>query len=164
MGVITISRGCFERCCSNQKTPPYHSNLSFVTLRNRRPMLLRAPAYRTPSEASPRRRCGHAVESTRGISEMASQREFPLWAPFGVGVRYSFTSELRVYPEIIRTPPLVQFWIRRGAVSYASARIVGKGERQASGLEAQGQPVYTYIYAYMHTYTYIYIYIHTYMY
>ena len=25
LGVITISRGCFERCCNNQKTPPYHS-------------------------------------------------------------------------------------------------------------------------------------------
>jgi len=60
LGVITISRGCFERCCSNKKAPPYHSNLSFVTLRNRRPTLLRASAYRTPSEASPRRRCGHA--------------------------------------------------------------------------------------------------------
>jgi len=23
LGVITISRGCFERCCSNKKTPPY---------------------------------------------------------------------------------------------------------------------------------------------
>ena len=53
------------------------------------------------------------VESTRGISEMPSQREFPRWATFGVGVRYSFTEELRVYPEIIRNPPLVQFWIRR---------------------------------------------------
>jgi len=51
LGVITSSRGCFERCCSNKKTPPFHSNLSFVTLRNRRPQLLRAPAYRTPSEA-----------------------------------------------------------------------------------------------------------------
>ena len=61
MGVIiTISRGCFERCCSYKKTPPYHYNLSFVTLRTRRPTLLRAPAYRTPSEASTRRRCGHA--------------------------------------------------------------------------------------------------------
>ena len=60
LGVITISRGCFERCCSNTKTLPYHSNLSYVTLRNRRPTLLRASAYRTPSEASPRRRCGHA--------------------------------------------------------------------------------------------------------
>ena len=56
LGVMTISHGCFERCCSNKKTPPYHSNLSFVTLRNRRPTLLRASAYRTPSEASPRRR------------------------------------------------------------------------------------------------------------
>jgi len=62
LGVITISRGCFERCCSNKKTPPNHSNLSFVTLRNRRPMRLRAPAHRTPSEASPRRRCGHASQ------------------------------------------------------------------------------------------------------
>ena len=60
LGVITISRECFERYCSNRKTPPYHSNLSFVARRNRRPTLLRAPAYRTPSEASPRRRCGHA--------------------------------------------------------------------------------------------------------
>jgi len=60
LGVITICRGCFERCCSNKKTPPYHSNLSFVAFPNRRPTLLRAPAYRTPSEASPWRRCGHA--------------------------------------------------------------------------------------------------------
>jgi len=66
LGVITISRGCFERCCSNKKTPPYpHSNLSFVTLRSWRPTLLRAPAYRTPSEASPRRRCGHASRHSR---------------------------------------------------------------------------------------------------
>jgi len=56
LSVNTTSRGCFERCCSNKKTPPYHSNLSFVTLRNQRPTLLRAPAYRTPSEASPWRR------------------------------------------------------------------------------------------------------------
>jgi len=60
LGVITISRGCFERCYSNKNAPQYHSNLSFVKLRNRRPTLLRAPAYRTPSEASARRRCGHA--------------------------------------------------------------------------------------------------------
>jgi len=26
LGVIIISRGCFERCCSNNKTPPRHSN------------------------------------------------------------------------------------------------------------------------------------------
>jgi len=63
LGVKTISRGCFERCGSNKKTPSYHYNLSFVTLRTRRPTLLRAPAYRTPSEASPRRRCGHAGRS-----------------------------------------------------------------------------------------------------
>ena len=29
MGVITISRGCFERCCNNKNTLPYHSNLGF---------------------------------------------------------------------------------------------------------------------------------------
>ena len=44
LGVITISRGCFERCCSNKKTLPYHSSLSFVALQNRRPTVLRAPA------------------------------------------------------------------------------------------------------------------------
>jgi len=63
LGVIIISRGCFERCCSKKKTPPYPSfltSVSFVTLRNRRPTLPRAPTYRTPSEASPRRRCGQA--------------------------------------------------------------------------------------------------------
>jgi len=65
LGVITISRGYFERCGSNKKIPPCHSNLSFVTLRNRRPTLLRAPAYRTPCEASPRRRCGHASQFLR---------------------------------------------------------------------------------------------------
>ena len=59
MGVRTISRGCSERCCSNKNPPPYHSKLNFVALRNRRPTLLRAPVNRTPSEASPRRRCGH---------------------------------------------------------------------------------------------------------
>jgi len=62
LGVITISRGYFERCCRNKKKFPYHSNLSFVTLRNRRPTQLRAPAYCTPFEASPRRRCGHASQ------------------------------------------------------------------------------------------------------
>jgi len=60
LGVLTISRGCYERCCSNTNTPPNHSNLSFATLRTLRPTLLRASAYRTPSEASSRRRCGHA--------------------------------------------------------------------------------------------------------
>jgi len=63
LGIIAISRGCFERCCSNQKTPQYHSNLGFVTLRNRRPTLLHASAYRTRPRLAfgdPRRRCGHA--------------------------------------------------------------------------------------------------------
>jgi len=60
LGIITSSRGCFGRCCSNKKTPPYHSHLSCVTLRNRRPTLLRAPVYHTPSEACTQRRCGHA--------------------------------------------------------------------------------------------------------
>ena len=47
LAVITISRGCFERCCSNKKTPPcYHSVLSFVTLRNRRADA--APCARIP--------------------------------------------------------------------------------------------------------------------
>jgi len=41
---------------------PILTLVSFVTLRNRRPTLLRASAYRTPSEASPRRRCGHASQ------------------------------------------------------------------------------------------------------
>ena len=40
----------------------------------------------------PRRRLAQpAVQSTRGISEMSSQREFPRWAPAQFGVRYSFT-------------------------------------------------------------------------
>jgi len=60
VGVITIYRGCFERCCSNKKTPPYHSNLSFATLRTLRQTLLRASAYIGPSEASSRRQCSHA--------------------------------------------------------------------------------------------------------
>ena len=42
LGVMNISRGCFERCCSNKHTPQYHSNTSFVTLRSRRPTLLGA--------------------------------------------------------------------------------------------------------------------------
>jgi len=32
LGVITVSRERFERCCSNKKSPPYYSNFSFVTL------------------------------------------------------------------------------------------------------------------------------------
>ena len=63
MGVITISCGSFESCCINKKTPPQHFNLSFVTLRNRRPTLLRTSVNRTPSEVSPWRRCGHASQS-----------------------------------------------------------------------------------------------------
>ena len=47
-------RGCFERCYRNIITPQCHSDRGFVTLRNRRPTLLRAPAYRVPSEASHR--------------------------------------------------------------------------------------------------------------
>jgi len=31
LGVVTISRGCFERGCSNKKTPPDHSNGLFLT-------------------------------------------------------------------------------------------------------------------------------------
>ena len=60
LGVITISRVFLSATAAIRKLPPYHSNLSFPTLGTRRPTLLRAPAYRTPSEASPRRRCGHA--------------------------------------------------------------------------------------------------------
>jgi len=60
LGDITISRGCFERSCSNKQTPSYRSsNLSFVTLQTPWRTLLRVPAYRTPSKASPLRRCGH---------------------------------------------------------------------------------------------------------
>ena len=33
LGGIPVSRGCFERCFSTKKTPPYHSNFSFATLR-----------------------------------------------------------------------------------------------------------------------------------
>jgi len=107
--VIIISRGCFERCCSNKKTPPYHSNLSFARFEpggrrcSVRPHTIRRPRlpylattvrpresasiytdggaiYRqrgsvglymecwagrvakgvNPSEATSRRRCGHA--------------------------------------------------------------------------------------------------------
>ena len=36
VGVKTISRGCFERCGSNKKTPPYHSNKSFLNHINQR--------------------------------------------------------------------------------------------------------------------------------
>jgi len=60
LSVITTSRGCFERCCSNRNTPPYNSKLNFATSRTLRPTLLHASAYRTPPEASSRRRCGHA--------------------------------------------------------------------------------------------------------
>jgi len=89
LGVRTISHGCFERCCSNKKTPPYHSNLSFVTLRTRRWTLLRAPAYRTPFEASPRRRCGHAsrflwtrsglTRATLPVVQLSSKRVEEKW-------------------------------------------------------------------------------------
>jgi len=72
LGVVIISRGCSERCCSNKKTPSYHSNLSFVTLRNRRPTLLCARAYCTPSEASPQRRCGHASPLLWDASSMVT--------------------------------------------------------------------------------------------
>ena len=33
----------------------------------------------------------HPVESTWGISEMSSRRDFLRWATFGIGVRHSFT-------------------------------------------------------------------------
>ena len=102
MGVITISRGCFERCCSNKKTPPYtHSNLGFVTLRNRRPTLLRVSAYRTPSEASPRRRCGHAnrlsldhtLRMDKCIHRVAGRRLRHLSAAHSLAfTKYNFTS------------------------------------------------------------------------
>ena len=52
--------GVFSAAAAIRKLAHTTLNLSFATLRNRRPTLLRAPAYRTPSEASPRRRCGHA--------------------------------------------------------------------------------------------------------
>ena len=36
LGVITLSRRCFERCCSYRKTTLYHPNLRFATLRTLR--------------------------------------------------------------------------------------------------------------------------------
>jgi len=74
LGVLTISCGCFERSYSNKKTPPYYSHLSFVTLRTRRPTLLRAPVYRTLSEASPWRRCG-PCELVKTKRERVNERE-----------------------------------------------------------------------------------------
>jgi len=76
LGVITISGGCFERSCSHKKTPPCQSNLNFVTLRTPRPTQLRVSAYRTPSEASPRRRCSHVSRDlwTRPPASLAFTR------------------------------------------------------------------------------------------
>jgi len=70
-----------QGCCSNKKTPPYQSqsSISFVTLRNRRPTLLRAPAYRTPSEAGPalalgpRRRCAVRQRESSHIIQLTLQ-------------------------------------------------------------------------------------------
>jgi len=63
--LIIILVGVLSAAAAIRNPPQYHSNLSFVTLRNRRPTLLRAPAYRTPSEASPRQRCGRASRVLR---------------------------------------------------------------------------------------------------
>jgi len=60
LGVNTTFRECFERCCSIMNFPTYHSNLRLATRRALRPTVFRASVYRTPSEASSRRRCGHA--------------------------------------------------------------------------------------------------------
>ena len=95
LGVITFLCGCFERCCSNQKTPAYHSNLNFIALRNRRPTLLRAPAYRTPSEASPRRRCSHASQYL-SVAPIAGHRSLPQAAGRGAAAsRTRRTKEAR---------------------------------------------------------------------
>ena len=55
-----------------------------------------------------------AVESTEGISEIWLCEPFPRWGflRFRVRVRLTYLW-LRVYPELIRNPALVQFWIRR---------------------------------------------------
>ena len=51
LGGIALSRGCFERCCSNKTTPLYHSNLSFSLSRSRRYSSF-CFAYAAPSGAS----------------------------------------------------------------------------------------------------------------
>ena len=53
LGVIAISRGCVERCCSNRKTPPYHSNLRFATRVN--PMERESPSRASHLENNKRR-------------------------------------------------------------------------------------------------------------
>jgi len=53
LGVVTISRGCFELCYSNKKTPPYHSNLRFVRFETGgRRCSVRPQAVRRPRLAS----------------------------------------------------------------------------------------------------------------
>ena len=34
LGGLTISRGCFERCYSNKKTPPYHSSPTMLCVQD----------------------------------------------------------------------------------------------------------------------------------
>ena len=154
VSVITISRGCFERCCSNKKTPPYHSNLSFVTLRTRRPRLLRAPAYLTPSEASPRRRCGHASRFL--WSHFVRHGLLPLEVTLGSASLYSCVV-LEDHTDLLTTASKWE------SVSWAG--LVG-----ADGDVFVVNPTYIYIYVcvcihiYMYSYVYIYVYIYVYVY
>ena len=144
MGVITISRGYFERCCSNKKTPTYHSNLNFVTLRNRRPTLLRAPAYRTPSEASPRRRCGHASRFLANLCACAPRKlafQFSYSVCGGVCERERYT-HVHIYTY---THTLIYIYTHTHTHIYIIY-------------------IYIQIYAHTHTHTYIYIYIYMYLY
>jgi len=45
------------------------------------------------------------VESTRDISEMSFQREFPRWAPFGVGGKIQFYFKVKSLPGDHPKPP-----------------------------------------------------------
>jgi len=63
LGVITISRGCFDRCCSNKKTPPYHSNPSCLEGRECRRVRVRVCECVRVRERRPQRRLACLAES-----------------------------------------------------------------------------------------------------
>ena len=144
MGVITIYRGCFERCCSNNKTPPYHSNLRFATLRTRRPFGL----SRSPNPGA--RRCSvrpHTVRRPRlALGDGAATRV----GFFGVFKR-SLTYKLRrgsarsLFPRLnteLLTTRLQTSWLRYNntcKLARGSARRLWFAARQSSSAAA-GDP------------------------
>ena len=87
LGVITISRWCFERCCSNNKTPPIAPFLTLVSARETGGTLAAPPSSSRPLflGQTPIRYYSQTVYKTQGTCAHTHReliREW-LWEPRG---------------------------------------------------------------------------------